>query len=364
MASKKSTSDEPATMDELIAQTGYKLRGFSRGEEVEGVVLSVGPKSLILDIGGKSEGVVAERNFETAGDFIKTLKPGDKVKATVLLPEIESGQTLVSLLSAAQEAAWDTISHALKEGKPLRVVGKSVGKGGLTVELAGLIGFIPTSQLGAKASANPADLIGKTFLTKVLEVDRNTGRIVLSERRVSEAETIAKEGEALSKIKPGQVFEGEVTGIAPFGAFVKIEENGIKLEGLVHLSELSWKKVEKPEDEVSLSDKVKVEVLGVDAKEGRLALSIRKTQKDPWKGIGERYPKEKTVKGKVTKVSDWGFFVEIEPGVEGLLHFSKIPAGTKITEGQVLDCFVEEVDEEARRISLGLVLKEKPIGYK
>lgn len=370
MASKKSSKSkkrkqkQPQTMEELLTQTGYQLRGFSRGDEVEGVVLEVKPKALVLDIGGKSEGIVAEKVFEEAAEFIKTLKPGDKVRGTVVIPEMEGGQTLVSLRTQARQSAFDKLEKAAKSGEPVNVVGKSVVKGGLAVEALGVPGFIPTSVLGKKAAENPSKLVGSTFPAQVLEVDQAGARVILSERAVSEREQLKEVARALGKIKVGEEFEGEVSGVTNFGAFVKVKKGKVEVEGLVHISELGWEKVEKPEEVVEIGQKVKVRVLKKDEKSGRLSLSVRKTQKDPWEGVEERYKPDKAVKGKVTRISDWGFFVELEKGVEGLLHFSKIPAGMKLSEDQKIDCFVESVDEKERKISLGLVLKEKPVGYK
>jgi len=365
LESSKNSKAEPATMEELLAKTGYNLHGFVKGQEVEGEVVEITPSSLILDIHGKSEGIVTGKVFEEASDFIKTLKLHDKVLGTVVIPEMEDGRTLISLRNQARSTAYDKLEEAVKNESQIKVEGRSVIRGGVTVEVFGILGFIPMSQLSKEYQTSPAKLIAQSFPVRVLEVDRSDSRVILSQKAVSDAGILKKIVSALKKIKVGQIFEGEISGITNFGAFVKIgETDGQPIEGLVHISELSYSKIINPEEVVKVGDKVKVKVLEKDEKNGRLSLSIKQTLEDPWEHVTSRYKVDKTVKGKITRISDWGVFVELEPGVEGMLHFSKIPAGLEFKEGQEIDCFIEEVDEKARKIGLGLVLKEKPVTYK
>jgi len=366
--SSKSSSKEPKTMAELLASAESKVTGFKSRDRVVGTVLAKYPRLLTVDIGGKSEGIVAEKAFIEAKDFIDTLKVGDSIEAMVLIPENSEGNVVLSLRNAAQTASWSRLYDAQKKGEPVSVLGRSVNPAGISVEVEGLSGFIPTSQQGAALAKNPQEAIGKGFLAKVLEVDRASNKVVLSEKEVSEAGDIADAKEALAKVKEGEIYEGVVTTVTNFGCFVKLEIAGKKgkkaplVEGLVHISELSWSKVAKASDIFKKGDKVKVKVIG--AKEGRLAFSIKQAEADPWEKATQNYKLDSKVKGKVAKNTDFGVFVELEPGIEGLIHMTKIPPGTKLEVGQDVNVYVEGIDSKEKRLSLGLVLTKKPVGYK
>lgn len=357
------SSSEPKTMAELLASAKSPVRGLSAGQKLQGKVVSKNPKSLILDIGGKSEGVVAEKAFVEARDFIKTLEIGDTVTVSVLIPETKEGVALLSLRQAAFDASWERLNKARQANQAVAVFGKGVNPSGVTVDVDGQLGFIPGSQLGKEASKNPQNLVGKYFKAVPLEVERATNKIVLSEKEVSDAADIKIAKETMGKIKEGEVYDGVVTTVANFGCFVKLNLPGkILIEGLVHISELSWGKVESTAAAVSEGDKVKVKVVGT--KDGRLSLSIKAALKDPWEELGEKYKVESKIKGKVIRMSDFGAFVELEPGVEGLVHITHIPPGQRLSEGQEVNCYVQEIDTKNKKLSLGLVLTTKPVGYK
>lgn len=356
------------TMDELLSKTGYKIRSFARGEKVTGKIVDIGSKALTIDIGAKSEGAVVDREFESARHFIKNLKVGDKVEAQVLIPEAR-GQIFLSLREGAESRAWELLEECLKEGKETETKVDSLAKGGLSVSVFGLKGYIPGSHLGSSLSKNLGAALGRTIKVKVIEADKEKNRIILSEKAVSEAQALADQEEVLKGIKKGDKFKGEVVGVVAFGVFVKIEKDGIAVDGLVHLSELSWQKVSDAGAVLKVGDKADVIVIGKDpstssGRGGKLAFSIRQAQKDPWENIQEKYKQELHVKGRIVKVGDFGAIVELEPGIEGLLRLSKLPPGISLKEGSSVHCFIEKVDKKNRKISLGLALKEKPIGYK
>lgn len=359
-------------MDELLQQTGYQLHGLKRGETVEGVLLEKTKQTLFLDIGGKTEGMVIDREMKAAADFIKELKVGDKVTAIVTQPENDKGQTLLSLKKAAQDAIWGEFAEKLKTGQPLKVIGQEVNRGGLIVQARGAQGFIPTSQFSPDWLGKINQLIGREIEVKPIEVDRQKNRLIFSEKEISQRELIKELSQVLAKIKVGDIFQGEVTGVMPFGLFVRIadrrglkrEETPIPLEGLVHISEISWEKVDDPSKFYKQGDKLKVKVLAVDKNSGKLNLSAKQLQADPWMVIETKYPLDTKVKGEVIRLAPFGVFVNLEPGIEGLIHISKIPAEKILKVGDKVDCFVESIDKENRRMSLGLVLKEKPVGYK
>jgi len=355
-------------MEELLAQSGGKIHAYTRGEKIEGVVVDITNKKVALDIGGKSEGLVAEKAFDEAKEFIKTLKPGDKVLATVIIPESPDGTTILSFRHAAQDSSWKKLEDSLTKGTPVEARVRGVNPSGVNVEIDGLSGFIPGSQLGKSVSKNIQNMIGRSLQVKAIEVSRQQNRIVLSEKAVSEASQIETAKKALDVVKEGEIYDGEVTSVLDFGCFVKVmvgdkgKKKKTELEGLVHVSELSWKKVDSPSDIVASGDKIKVKVIGKE--KGKLSLSVKQAQKDPWDDIDKRYIKDAKVKGEVVKISDFGVFIQIEPGVEGLVHLTKIPPGKKLGKGDKVDCYVEEIDKATRRLSLGLVLTQKPVGYK
>lgn len=357
---------EPKTMEELLAQFEAPI-ALTRGQKVKGRVTAITKKNVVVDIGGKSEGLVAERAFQEAKDFIKNLKVGDEVTASVLIPETPDGFSILSLRAAAHDATWKKIEESQKNGTPIDVLGTSASVSGLMVEIDDLDGFIPTSLLGKKVQANPQGLIGKKISAVVVEWARGENKIVLSERDVSEAEEIKLSKDALDKVEIGSIHEGKVTKIYNFGCFVRIgvaikKGKIVSVEGLVHVSEMSWEKVKNPNEIMSEGDTVTVKVLGKEA--GRLSFSIKKAQKDPWEGIEGKFKKDARLKGKVVKLSDYGVFVQLIPGVEGLVHMTKIPPGEKLEEGKEVNVYVEEIDPKSRKISLGLVLTRKPVGYK
>lgn len=356
-------SKPASTMDELLARTGYQLRGFSQGQKVKGRVLEIGPKSLVLDIGAKSEGLVVEREFDLARHFILGLRVGDTVEAQVSVPE-QRGQVLLSLRNTAEDYAWKALEDALVGGREVEAKCDGLARGGMDVTVFGLKAFVPTSHLGTALIKNPSLAIGRTLVTKVIEVDREKNRIVLSERAVSEKDAMLAQERALRKIKEGERLQGKVVGIVDFGAFVQIEKDGALLDGLVHLSELSWQKVTQPSEVVKVGDEVEVVVIGKGSGQGRLAFSIKQAQEDPWRKVQEKYKQDARVGGTVRKLGDFGAIVELEPGVEGLVHLSKIPTGISLKDGARVECFIEKVDKKNRKISLGLVLKVKPVGYK
>lgn len=366
MPTKTSSSKEPTTMAELLARAKKTVQQFTKGQRVSAKVLSKSATAVIFDVGGKSEGIVKEKGYTDAKEFIEGLKPGDMVSVTVLVPETRDGITILGLKDAMKDIVWTQLEAAKKEGVPVPVLGKGVGAAGIVVDALGIEGFIPMSQMGTEAAKTASDLVGKYFKAKVMEVDKMNNKVVLSEKEISEAGNIALSKKALASVKEGEVYDGVVTTVAIFGAFVKIEvpvkKEKAYIEGLVHVSEIAWGKTNMPSDVLAVGDKVAVRVLA--AREGKLALSIKQAQKDPWGEVTEKYKPEEKVTGKVVRISDFGVFVELEPGVEGLIHITKIPPTHKINVGDEVKCTIEEVNIKDKRIALGLVLTSVPVGYK
>ncbi|MBI4034941.1 MAG: S1 RNA-binding domain-containing protein [Candidatus Chisholmbacteria bacterium] len=337
-----------------------------RGDKVMGVVTEVSKKMVLVDIGAKTEGMVVDKEFEIAEDLIENLKIGDRVEAYVVSPENDRGQILLSFKGAAQAYSWDKFKQFLETGEVVVVRGLELNKGGMVVKTDGMRGFIPTSQFGKKWTGNLEDLLNKAVKVKLIEVDQDKNRLIFSERQVSEADQIAQRNAALDLIQEGEVLEGVISGVMPFGVFVTVQvrspkaqkrTESIEIEGLVHISEISWEKVDDPSKLFVVGDKIKVKVIGVDLTGGRLNLSIKRLVDDPWQKVLVSYPIGGKHKGTVTRVEQFGVFVNLEPGIDGLIHISKIPAGEEPEVGEKIEVYVESIDPEQRRMSLSLVLK-------
>lgn len=358
----------PQTMDELLAQSGEEIKGLKRGQVLEGTITEKTRRAVFVDVNAKTEGIIFDHELKDARDLVAELDVGDKISVMVAQPENDSGQIVLSLKKASLDRAWEFFEEKLKTGEAFEVLGKEINKGGLIVSARGIQGFIPASQFGSKHAGKINLLINKRVKVKPIEINREKNRLILSERAVSEAEMLAAQKEVLEKIKTGDDFEAEITAVMPFGFFVKIHVGKGKaktfLEGLVHISEISWERVDNVAKFGKAGEKIKVKVLAIDKKSGKLNLSMKRLEADPWEKVEKDYPKEKKVKGKVTRLTPFGAFVSLEPGVEGLIHISKIPASVSLKAGQEVECFVDNVDTEGRKMSLGMVLKVKPVGYK
>ena len=372
--SAKATQGKPQTMEELLKVTGYELKGLKKGQKVEGLITDITKRMILIDIGAKTEGVVVDKEYEIAREMMQDLKIGDTVEAFVGSPENDRGQILLSLRQTAMNKRWEIFDELLKTGKAIDVRGLEVNKGGIIVKIQGVRGFVPSSQFGREYLGRLNDLQNRDFSVKVIEVDREKNRLIFSEKAVSEQESLAQQSEALKQVKVGDQLEGMVSGIMPFGVFIRAnvkgkpskdkKDDGLFLEGLVHISEISWEKVDNPGEYFKTGDKIKVKVIGVDEKSSRLNLSVKQLQDDPWTKMAKEYPEGSKVKGEITKLAAFGAFVNLAPGVDGLIHISKIPTDKEFKVGQKIECFVEQVDLEHRRMSLSLALVKKPVGYK
>lgn len=360
---------QPQTMDELMALSTSVIKVPKKGDIIEGVISKIGKKMVTIDVGGKTEGVVADKEFELAQDFIEDLAEGDKVAVYVVSAENDRGQIMLSLKKAAVDKKWDVFIKALETGEPVDVKGAEVNKGGMIVVASGLRGFVPSSQFGKQHLGKLQALLHKKFPVKVIEVDRDKNRLIFSERHVSEQNIIEQRDAALGKISVDDSLEGVVSGIMPFGLFITVEVDlgeGKKgqVEGLVHISEMSWMKVENPNELYKSGDKVKVKVLGIDQTVGKLNLSIKRLTNDPWSTIAEKYPIGATVTGKISRVESFGIFVNFEEGVDGLIHISKLGSLDEYKVDDKITVSVESVEPEKRRMSLSPVLTTVPMGYK
>lgn len=368
---KYSEGDKPTTMEELLASTDYSLVVPKKGDSLEGTITAKTKKTLVIDLGAKTEGVVAEKEFEFAADYIEDLKVGSKIKAMVISSENDRGQVILSLKGAASEAKWSFFEDAKENNTELEAKGIEINRGGLIASVNGVRGFVPSSQFGRDFVGKINDLKGQTFKVKAIEVDREKNRLIFSERHVSEAKELAQKDKALDMVKDGATYEGVVSGVMHFGLFVTVEIPVDKdskdvgyVEGLVHISEISWEKVNHPKDYQKVGDRLKVRVLGIDDKTNKLNLSIKQLLGDPWLEIDKKYGPGTTFTGRVSRVESFGVFVNVEPGVDGLIHSSKLDPTKELKVGEDVTVNVENVVPDQRRMSLSMVLTEAPMGYK
>ncbi len=359
--SKLPKSGAILTMEDLLKSEGVEVVGLKKGQEVKGKITAIKNKGIFIDIGGKTDAVVAGKEFEFVKDYVADLKVGDEIEVQVKSPENDKGQILVSIRGAASGYGWNYFKEKERVGGEMTVFAKELNRGGAVVVAPfGFFGFIPGSQIGTKYEGDPDKMIGKKVKVKVLEVDQAKNRLVFSERLVSEPGKVGEEVDAMEALKIDQVFEAEVMRVEPFGIFVRIVlEHGdlrLNLEGLVHISEISWEKVENVGELYKAKDKIKVKL--INKSEGRLQFSIKRLADDPWSKIEEKYPKDKELEGTVVRLASFGALVRLEAGVEGLIHISKL-AGVTLKEGDKVEVYIESIDVAKRKISLGIVSMDK-----
>lgn len=364
----KKSSKAASSMEELLSNTGYLLKGLKKGDTVNATITRISAREIALDTGSKTEGVVMDKEIENYRDMLSKLKVGDIVAAQVIVAENDRGQSVLSIRKSLLEKRWTTLADVQKNGEAVDVTLRDPVRGGVLVDYGGIRGYIPLSQLDDAISKQLDKATGRRIKVKVIEVDPATNRLVFSQRAITEEAVLAKQKELLDVIPVDTTVEATITGVAPFGAFAKfaVEKDGVKheVEGLVHISEIAWEKVDDPNQYLKAGDTIKVKVVGVDEKTGKVTLSVKQLLPDPWEHVLDMFEKDSQVKGKVTRTSPYGIFVELTPGVEGLIHISKVTPGTEPKVGEEITCLVEDVKPDARKISLSMALTEKPIGYR
>ncbi len=366
---KTSEKKAPATsMEELLKKTGYNLKGLKKGDVVEGVITRMTTREIALNIGGKTEGIVMDKELETYREMLSRLTVGATVTAQVIVAENDRGQSVLSIRKALLDTRWTQLSDFQKSGESVDVSLRESVRGGVLVDYGGLRGYVPLSQLDATLSKQLDKAVGRRIKVKVIEVDAPTNRLVFSQRAITEEAVLAKQRDLIDAVPIDTSVEATITGVAPFGAFAKFsvqkEKETHDVEGLIHISEIAWEKVDDPNQYLKTGDTLKVKIIGVDAKTGKVTLSLKQLLPDPWEHVFDMFEKDTQVKGKVTRVSPYGIFVELSPGVEGLIHVSKVAPGQEPKAGDEIMCLIEDLKPDQRKISLSMALTEKPMGYR
>lgn len=351
---------------------------FKKGDIVEGTVVDVKDSGMIIDVGARSEGIVSGIHLKLNNKKVNK-KAGDKVLVYVLTPENDEGQIQLSIRRTGAELKWHELELAKASDEPIAVKVIEANTGGVIVEIHdGLRGFVPSSQLmnnrlyantsfSGKLDASKvlqaklAEMIGEELKVKVMEINRDKNKVILSEKSAYSDVDANQRNETLSSLKVGDTLEGSVTGIAPFGLFV----NAQGLEGLVHLSEISWDKVSDPSSFYKVGDSVKVQVLGLQDNGKRVAYSIKRLHTDPWKNIVKKYKVGQVVEGEVKSIADYGVFVKIEEGLNGLVHISELSSKlvkhpSKIVNvGDKINVMIISISNDDRHLGLSLKRVQK-----
>ncbi len=351
-------------MEALLKAKDVDVKQLHAGELLEGVVVSVTHGEILVDVGAKSEGIISGSELVDSDNTHKNLKPGDSLLVMVVQAENDQGYIVLSLKRAEKDRKWKTVEDAFDSHAVLEAVVIEYNKGGLLADCLGLRGFVPlshldrvhfTDDLNKFASGSEAELkeildvlAGKTLKVKVIEVDRIKNRLVLSEKDALGTYTSESKEKRLSEIKIGDTLDGVVTGIMNFGIFVDL--NGV--EGLVHISEIAWEKVNHPGDYFSVGAGIKVKVLGIDKDTKKLALSIKQLTDNPWETVNEKYPVGTKVTGKVSKIVPFGAFVNLEKGLDGLIHVSE--TNGPLEEGDEVSALVTQVDGANQKLALSI----------
>lgn len=344
------------TMDELLADSDVKH--LESGEVVEGVVSSVKKHEVWIDLGAKGVGVVMRREIGHG----QVLELGQKVTVSVIDPELEEGYALLSMKRAAKDRGWDELKRIFESQEIIEVTPYDANRGGLLVELEGIRGFLPVSQLAAghypRVSGADKDeilqklnaLVSKAIRVRVLDVSRKDNKLIFSEKEAVKDDMQAR----FATLKVGDVVEGVITGVIDFGAFVNVDG----IEGLIHISEISWERVEDPRKYVKVGDTVKAKIIAID--KDRLSLSLKQMSEDPWLQEVKAFTKGDIVEGKITRITPFGAFVQLSPSVEALVHVSEMSDDETVDPQQIFQLNekkqfkVLDIDTENRKIALSL----------
>lgn len=369
------TAAEPerpmSLMEQLLNDPSSALKTLHYGEVIEGTVMHKDRDEILVDIGAKSEGVVPNKELQTlTHDELTDIKVGDQILVFVVQPENQEGHAVLSIDKAKMEKSWRRLQKQFEGGEIIEAEVTGYNKGGLLVNLEGVRGFVPASQVtGLTAGTDAAKqsemtrLVNSKLPLKIIEINRHRNRLILSERQAAQEQRDAQKDRLMSELEQGQVRDGVVTSICDFGAFVDIGG----ADGLVHLSELSWSRINHPNELLKVGEKVRVYVLSVDDNEKKVALSIKRTQPEPWSQVMAKYQPGQLVEGTITQLANFGAFARIADGIEGLIHVSELAEGrvqhprSVVKEGDTVMLRIIRIDPQRKR--MGLSLKRAVEGY-
>ncbi len=349
---------EEGSMQDLMDSLNGGIKTIHSGDVVKGTVISVSKDSVFVNIGYMSDGVISREEFshDPMVNLKEEVKSGDELYVYILEVNDGEGNVALSKVKAEEHKVWDEFEESIKEGKPLEVKVNEVVKGGVTANVKGVRAFIPASQLSIKYVEDLKDFVGKTLKVIVIEFDKDKKKVVLSRKEVEKAEAEVKKDQVWASLTKGERRTGTVTRLAKFGAFIDL--GGV--DGLIHNQELSWKRVIDPSEVVSVGDKVEVYVIDFDKAKGRISLGLKEVSQNPWNSAAANFKVNDIVEGTVVRTTDFGAFVEIAEGVEGLVHISQI-AEERVTKvsavlnaGDKVKVKILEIDSKNQKLSLSI----------
>ena len=363
---KEESMDNLPSMADLLDEEEYKVDLPQRGEIRTGVVASVSPSQILVSIGAKSEGVIAGRALDDISPETRaSFEPGQEIEVYILSPEDKHGNVVLSYTRAIEMKAWTLVEDMLKSEEVYEGKISGYNKGGLLVDVEGLRGFVPASQVSAvrrsmAVGSTPeqrwAKMQGEAIAVRIIEVDRERRRLILSERAASNESRQSIKERVIEDLEIGKTYTGRVTSLANFGAFVNI--NGA--DGLVHLSEISWERVKHPSEVLEVGQEVDVKVISIDEDKKRIGLSLRQLREDPWKSRIEKFQVGQLIQGKITRLTKFGAFAQLEGDIEGLIHVSEISdqrvehPKEELKEGDVVNLRIIRIEADRRRIGLSM----------
>jgi len=357
LAEEETEVSDVGSFKELYEQS---LKQIEEGAIVAGTVISINQDSVLVDVGYKSEGEIPVSQFMGPGKTL-TIKEGDKVDVLVESREDDEGIIHISKDKADKIKAWREITQACNEGAVIEGTVVARVKGGMSVDI-GVIAFLPGSQIDIRPIRNMDDYVGKRFQFKVLKLNEKRSNIVISRRALLEEEREKKREVLLVKLKEGEVLKGTVKNITEYGAFIDLDG----LDGLLHITDMSWGRINHPSEMLSVGEEIDVKIIKYDEERQRVSLGLKQLTPDPWAEIEEKYPTGMVVKGKVVSITDYGAFIELEEGVEGMVHVSEMAWGKKLRHpskivdlGEAVEVEIIGVDSEKKRISLSMKQLEK-----
>jgi small subunit ribosomal protein S1 len=369
--STEDTKDKKKSDFGKILETHDEIQLPKVGDLIEGVIVSIGKNEVILDYKGIASGLIRGKEIHDESDVSSNFKVGDTAKATVLEMDNEKGYMELSFRYAGHQQAWENLEELMRDEEVVKAKVMDANKGGLMVKVGNVLGFLPVSQLTTKyyprvEGGDKGKILGhlKSFISEefnvaIIDVDEKDSKLIVSQK----AALADDQKKTLSEYKVGKKIEGKITGVAGFGAFVEFGDN---LEGLVHISELAWQRIDNPNDVVKVGDRVKAEIISVEG--GRISLSMKRLIKDPWAIIAEKYKVGDQVKGKVLKINPFGAFVELDKDIHGLAHISELTSHIinspedVVTVGEEYTFVIINLDTNKHRLGLSLkVLKEKKV---
>lgn len=357
--STKVTSVKKATsMADLLGM--QPLTPPKKGAITQAKIVDLTKKGILFDIGWKSYAVLGNVEAHELGSYLPYLKNGDTVPVKIVVEEAKDGFPVVSMRSFFENGKWNILAEKQEKEEEIEVICGEYGKGGVFIEFMGIRGVIPKIQLTEEYLHDPEQLMGKKVKVKVLEVDREKNRLVVSQKASVLGISYKDIKKKFDEVKVGKVYKAKVIGFSDFGVFCEVN----KIEGLIHISEISWQKVSNPRKHLNVGDDIDVMVVEKNDDNLKLNLSIKRLEKDPWESIEERYPKDKEVKGEIVRKEKYGYIVRLEPGIEGLIHISKVTGHESVEIGKPITVYIEKIDVKQRRISLVFALVDKPVVYR